>query len=177
MQSKRTLETIQAEFLDAEGWKKSSPLARKTVRSWMNDGDIEVLGATNRLLFEKEHWLRVAPALSLHEIALFRQQYYERCLRESANRDTNWQWADDGWDLTHGIIYWIGDLLRDQEIDPTLKVGPVSWLERILREGLYCELLPIAVADHLLSDRKTARHFVFWRDDPKLSWIFDVNNK
>ncbi len=168
------LEIIKGELLNEEGWPKTSPLARKTVRSWMNSRDIEVLGATNRLLFDKKNWPRVTPSLELyHDIMCFRQKYYERCLRESAGGDTDWQWADEGWDLTHGIVYWIGDLLRDEKIDPPLKVEMMRWLRRMLREG-HNDLLPIAVYDHLLSDRAIVGSFVFWRDDPKLSWIFEI---
>lgn len=167
------LEIIQSEFLNDEGWKKTSPLARKTVRSWMDSRDIEVLGATHRLLFDKEHLSRVTPTLDFYEIACFRQKYYGRCLRESAGGDTDWQWADEGWDLTHGIVYWVGDLLRDENLDPSVSGEPLRWLERMLREN-HNELLPIAVYDHLLSDHKIAGIFVFWKDDPNLSWIFDL---
>ena len=168
------LETIKAEFLDADSWKKTTPLGRKTVRSWMNSHNIEILGATHRLLFDKEHWPRVTPALSLYETIGFRQKYYGRCLRESEKRDTDWQWVDEGWDLTHSIVYWIGDLLRDESIDPTMQVEPMSWLKQMLLNGYRRDLLAVAVFDHLLSDRKIAGHFVLWKDDPRLSWIFDL---
>ena len=177
MQSKRMLEAIKAEFLDAEGWKKTSPLGRKTVRNWMNSRDIEILGAVNRLLFDKEHWPRVVPPLSDYEISCFRQKYYGRCLLESSQGETDWQWADQGFDLTHGVVYWIRDWLRDESIEPELKVEPLHWLARMLNDPMCGKGLKTAVYDHLIEERKVRRYFAHWRDDPKLSWMFEPEKR
>jgi len=62
---------IEAEFLNEEGWKKTSPLDRAQIRSWMNSSDLEILGAVHQLLFEKQHLSRVVPPLTLDEIIQF----------------------------------------------------------------------------------------------------------
>ena len=163
------LEEVKAEFLNDEGWKKTSPLDRDKVLSWMHSQDLEVLGAVHQLLFVKEHLSRVISALSFQECFAFRKHYYERCLREySIDKDNDWEWADWGWQSAHFVVYWFYELWKDKTVPRAVLFDLKNWLAGLLREGVQESLLSTAVYDHLLSHKKIAKMFEDWRDDPGL---------
>ena len=154
------LTQIAAEFLDERGWKKFAPLDRERVRAWMNSEDIEVLGATDQLLFFKRHLERVAPPLSFKECFSFRKRYFTRCLTELTTDDLHeLEWADVGTDLTHQIVYWFQALAVDESVPRSYLDEMVLWLKQMRLESSQGELLGIAVSDHLLSWKKTAKFF------------------
>jgi hypothetical protein len=162
---------IEAEFLNEEGWKKTSPLDHDQIRAWMHSSDLEVLGATHQLLFDKEHVSRVVPPLTLDEIISFRKHYYGRCLREVSIDDDQWEWADWGFNAAHGTVFWFLDLWKDKSIPRPVLIEVKDWLAQLLKERVQQGLLATAVYDHLLNHKKIAKFFVDWNDEPQLRSI------
>lgn len=165
--SEQAIRSIEAEFLTSDGWRKSSPLDRDLVRGWMKSPDLEVLGITHRLLFDKEHLSRVAPALPMEEITEFRKRYYERCLREYSVED-DLVWADWGFNSSHNVVYWFTALYQDKATSSKLLSELKDWIALLLKARVQDGLLATAVCDHLLMHKKTARFFRDWNDDPEL---------
>jgi hypothetical protein len=170
---KPTLTEIEAEFLNAEGWKKTSPLDRERIRLWIHSQDLEVSGAVHKLLFVKENLARVMPPLSLEEIIRFRKQYYERCLREYSIDEDEWEWADWGFNSAHYTVLWFYELWKDKAVPRSVLTELKTWLAQLLKEQVQEGLLATAVYDHLLSNKKVARFFSDWHDDPELRSILN----
>lgn len=170
--SNPTPNEVAAEFLDERGWKKTTSLDRERVRTWLSSGDLEILGAANRLLFIKEHAERVTPPLAFDECFRFRKNYYQRCLMELTFDDYEGRWADVGFDLTHQIVYWFRELYADKSVSRPYLEELKSWLKRMILESAQGEQLASAVVDHLLGWKKIAKFFADWRDDERLSYLF-----
>ncbi len=167
-----TLEEIAAEFLDERGWKKQTQLDHDRVRAWLNSDDLEILGATNRLLFFKDHLARVTPPLAFGECFRFRKHYFERCLIELTFDDYEGRWADVGFDLNHQIVYWFQELYVDKSVPRQYLNELKTWLKQMILESAQGEQLSSAAADHLLGWKKTAKFFADWRDDERLRHLF-----
>ena len=166
------LEEIAAEFLDEDGWKKKTPLDAKRVRAWLQSENLEIAGAANRLLFVKEHWDRVTPALPFDECFRFRKHYYERCLTELTFDDYEGEWADVGFNLNHQIVDWFRELTVDKSVPRPYLDELKTWLKRMILESAQGEQLASAVVDHLLGWKKTAKFFADWREDERLRHLF-----
>lgn len=143
----------------------SRPLHSTANACWMNSDDLEVLGATNRLLFFKEHLARVTPPLSFDECFRFRKYYYERCLTELNFDDYEGEWADVGFDLNHQIVYWFREQYADKSVPRCYLDELKTWLRRMILESAQGAQLASAVADHVLGWKKTAKFFADWPVD------------
>lgn len=170
----QTLIDIKAEFLDEAGWAKKSPLPREQVLRWMKSDDLEVLGATHRLLHVKEHLYRVQPTIEFEEFYEFMTRYYRHCLCEYTEKAWDeWEEADLGTDLTHHIVYWFIELWQDKSVPRQTLTDLKEWLADVL---INCtasnRLLSTAVGDHLLKHKKIGKLFADWRDKPELQFIF-----
>ena len=167
-----TLVEIAAQFLDERGWKSAAPLDRARVRVWMKSDDWEEMGATNRLLFGKDHLPRVTPPLSFDECFRFRRAYFERCLTELDFNSYQGEWADVGFDLNHQIVGWFAQLYADKTVPRARLEELKSWFKRMILESAGGAWLATAVRDHLLETRKTANFFADWRADERLQSLF-----
>jgi hypothetical protein len=173
---KATIAEIAVEFLNEEGWKKTSPLDQERVRSWMHSPDLEVLGAVHRLLYFQEHLGRVTPPLSFEESFQFRKHYYERCLREYSAEDADeddWNWADWGFNSAHGVTRWFCEMWEGKNVPRTVLIDIKEWLAELLKQRVQDGLLATAVCDHILSKKKLAKFFADWRNDSELCSILN----
>jgi hypothetical protein len=160
-----TLDEIVAAMrrLDAD---ERERVVQGQVKKWMESDDIQALGAVYYLIFDRRYYPRIEPLLSFRDYKSFLLPYYERCFREDPQVD----WASTrytaGWDL----VGWFMGTWRDDTI-PKKSLGEIKrWLGDLYRDAdeQLRDCLITATLEHLFEDRKVAKFFTDWRDDPVL---------
>lgn len=136
------------------------------VREWMTSADIQTLGAVYYLIFDSRYYPKIEPPLTIGDYTAFVLPYYERCFREDPQVD----WASPrytaGWDL----VGWFMGMWRDATVPRATLKEIKAWLAGLYRtsdeELRTC--LVTATLEHLFEDRKVAKFFADWRNDPLL---------
>jgi hypothetical protein len=150
--------------------REQTVLPKECIVKWMNNDEIQVMGAANYILFDKRYYPKIEPPLTLQEYVPFVQRYYERCFRENPKLE----WCDSmytaGWDL----VGWFMGLWRDPHTPQTTLKEIKDWIASLLRtadEQLRTCLIT-ATLEHLFEDRKVAMFFDDWRGDQTLTTAY-----
>ncbi len=168
-----TVAQIRAEFADAEGWPKTTPLPRAQTLAWMHSEDPEVLGAIHRLLRYKGGLARVQPPLERADYHEFMTRYLRRCLceytEEPLDAGSEREEAEGGFAATHEAVYWFLDLWREKTTSRSALEEIKALFAEVLRDCAPVRgLLATALYDHLLSRRSVRKFFADWQTDPQL---------
>jgi hypothetical protein len=133
----------------------------KRVFIWMQNDDIEVLGATFKLLHKNEHYSRIVPPLCFADYHRFHLRYYERCLRVNPNGT----WSDSRYSAAHSFVVWFEGIWEDTS-HPREALGELkSLLENLYREGdeeLRCCIVT-GVLEHLFENPSIREFFDDWK--------------
>jgi hypothetical protein len=149
---------------------KTTPIARDTVKRWMETEDIEAMGALMNLLADKKHFQRIDPPLAFQEYFPFAMHYYERSIRENPDGE----WSDSrttaGWDFAKWFIHlWENRSTYDTEIRK-LK----SLLRRLYEGGSqeFRSALVTSILEHLFQKPDIADYFADWQNEPLLNPVY-----
>jgi hypothetical protein len=145
---------------------REGPLSREVVQQWMNNSELEVMGAVFKLLHKPEHYKRITPPLNFDDYRSFHLTYYERCLRENPEG----AWCDSRYIAAHSLVAWFTGLWNDKSVPRDALRELKYLLARLYIEG--DEKLRVAiitgVLEHLLAVRPLARFFADWKQDEEL---------
>jgi len=139
-------------------------IAGSRVRDWMRSGELEALGALYHLLMAGQRRPQIEPPLEFDDYHQFLMRYYERCIRE----DPKSKWADSrysaGWDL----VNWLTSVWKEGRTEAFSEWK--RWLEDLYKSGDsdVRECLVNATLEHLFENRRLAKEFSGWKDDPLL---------
>ena len=164
---------IKSEFADAEGWPRTTPLARAQVLDWMQHDDLEVLGALNRLLRYKGGLERIQPPLDFDTYFAFVTGYYRRCLCEySEAAQETWEEAEVGFEASHAVVLWFVQLWLDKSVPRTALHQLKAWFAETLEVCPQTRgLLLGELSDHLMQQRRFRKFFADWENNPLLHAI------
>ena len=149
---------------------RDSTIPKQKVLEWMGADDLEALGALYSFVTKPEYAERIRPPLTYADYWAFIAKYFAACLRE--NPDGEWSHGryDAGWDLAR----WFGTIWEDSTVPENAKGQIREWLATQYRQGDAATKRAIvdATLEHLFENRKIARFFGDWKDDPELSIAF-----
>jgi hypothetical protein len=147
--------------------KANEPIALELINKWMKSADIEVLGALDSFLFQKNHHLRVQPRIPLVELHRFKLRYLEHCLVSNIEN----QWVDDRYSAAHDLRSWFVSLWEKKDVPPGFLDELILLLERLYRIGgkdLRSCLVNVTL-EHLFERSAIRGRFQNWEKDPVLS--------
>ena len=147
--------------------KANEPVQLAVVTKWMNSADMEVIGALDCFLFQKNHHLRVQPIIPVAEQQRFKLRYLEHCLVSKVES----QWVDDRYSAAHDLRSLFFDLWdKKDQIPPGFLDELVHLLERLYRNGdeELRSCLVGSVLEHLFERSAIRKRFQNWEKDPVL---------
>jgi hypothetical protein len=104
-----TLQQVVSEYLQET---PTTEIPRNRVYDWMGSPDVEVLGATFKLLHTPAHYVRIHPPLVFEDYQRFHLKYYERCILG----DPSGEWADSRYLAAHSFVGWFMGLWQDSTV-------------------------------------------------------------
>lgn len=133
----------------------------------MRSNDIEALGALYTYLTHADYAYRVQPPLSFSEYREFALQYLERCFREDPRGDWSHTRYAAAWDLAS----WFGRLWEAREKNKKELAEIKEWLARTYKgvDEVVKRCIVDGTLEHLFEDRKIAKYFSDWQQDPSLA--------
>jgi len=171
MESAAVLAEIESEMGDPES-SPTAPVPREKVLRWMQDDNIDVLGAAFYFITDKRYYPRVHPPLAFEDYHPFAIRYYKRCFRE--NPEDN-KWALGRYPAGWSFVVWFVGLWNDREVPRKALDDLKQLLARLYKEGdsPLRECLVTATLEHLFERRRIAKYFSDWQQDPVLRKAYE----
>ena len=165
------LEEIKSEFEGITGIKKTTPISKERVKTWMQNQDIQVLGAACHLILDKRYYSRIEPQLTLEDYNGFLMHYYERCFHE----DPQGEWSDTRYEAGWALVNWFVHLWNDNSVPRKVLSKIKDWLAKIYKEGNeeIRTCIITATLEHLFEHKDIAKYFSGWKKDSTLKPAYD----
>jgi hypothetical protein len=146
------------------------PLAGEEIRRAASSDDIETLGALCHLLDKVAFRERIEPPLSFDEHQALFLRFYERCLLE----DPGGEWSGSRYEAGWSLASWFRALWNDAAVPRAKLLEIKRLLARLYKLGDRDVRICIvnATLEHLFEDRRIARWFKDWNEDPALAQAF-----
>ena len=168
-----TLKVIQLSYGDPENPNKEI-ICRDRILQWMNEKDLNILGALYSYLMRSNYSQRIEPPLEFKHYKIFFLNYYRRCLIEDNLSDDPEVYLmskyEAGWDMAN----WILSLQNEHSIKGKELNNAMLDIKRLLGE-LYTfgsielqNCLITAVLEHIFTNKKIANFFKDWESDNAL---------
>ena len=166
MDTAALLAEIGAEMGDPEN-PPTTVVPREKVLTWMQSGDIEVLGRTFYFMTDKRHSPRIRPALAFEDYHPFAIRYYKRCFRENPEES---KWALGRYPAGWSFVNWFAGLWNVSTVPRKALNDLKQLLATLYKEGdsALRTCIVTAILEHLFERRTIAKFFSNWEQDPIL---------
>lgn len=148
----------------------SGSISIDTVRTWMQNDDIEVMGALwDKIVSEDSVVRRIEPTLVLEEAERFIMRYFERVVLENPDGE----WSDSRYSILTTIASFFQDASADRD-DPFLADLKV-FLARMYIEGNseIRNAIVTGALEHIMEQRRWREFYKDWCDDPILGQAYN----
>jgi len=166
---KNTLKEILNSYGDPES-PKESKINHDTIVEWMNEEDLNTLGALYSLLIKHVYNKRITPALSFDEYFSFFKKYYNGCIIENPMSEDIDSYLMSRYSAGADLSSWVISISNNKNISSHYIYEIKKWLERLYinnnQEIRLC--LVNSVFEHVFKSKKIAKLFRDWNAHPIL---------
>ncbi len=161
------LHEIEVMFMErSEIQDNKTEIPREKINEWMQNNNIEVLGAVFHLLTDSRYYPCIVPPLSVKDYHPFMMHFYKRCLLE----DPDGEWSYSNYEAGWSLVEWFKGLWYDHDVPRKMLDDLKKWLAKLYING--DEELRICIVnatlEHLLEKKDIAKYFADWKKDPIL---------
>jgi hypothetical protein len=144
---------------------------QQKVLSWLNDNNIDVLGAAYALIFEADLAKRIIPPLEFLHYHKFLIHYFDRCIRENPESE----WADSNYTAAWSLVNWFRNVWKDQIPRSSELKELKQWLEGLYINGddQIRRCIVDGTLEHLFENRRIAAYFRDWKHNEILSTAYN----
>ncbi|MEN6519807.1 MAG: hypothetical protein ABFD46_01455 [Armatimonadota bacterium] len=175
MLDEEDVEMTDAETLECieKTLKQNGSVSGDTVKRWMCNSSLEVLGAVHELVTYSPYWERIDPPLSEADLLPFLLSFYKRCLYEDPKGD----WSLSRYEAAAAIVS------RFQALLPNKKPERQALLVKLKDLLVQCYLsdnpeLQTAIVtgalEHILEEPRFRSFFTDWTKHPLLRRAYDL---
>jgi hypothetical protein len=167
----KILNEIVSELMRNVDAKEAATIPYGKVKKWMQNKDLEVLGAVYVLITEPQHYSRIKPYLTIYDYIPFLMHFFERCFLENPDG----KWALTRYAAGRGLINLFIQLWNDPKTPHSIPLKLKEWLAKIYKQGNEDVRLCIITAtlEHIFVNKKIATFFSDWRKDPFLKQPYE----
>ncbi len=147
------------------------PIHKEQLMDWLNDEDLDVIGATINLLTERKYTRLIEPPIKLIDYYPKLIHYLERCIKE----DPDAEWAVSRYEAAFFFQTWFKRLWRYKKDYENILQELKQWIQIMYLEGNRSVRTCIitGILEHLFENKKIAGYFKEWRNEPELANAYE----
>lgn len=145
---------------------RTDKIGKEKILKWMQDEDVEALGALFHFLSKPEMYSRIVPYLTYEDHHDFWLRYFEKCLLEDPDGD----WADSRYGAGNTLTNLFIELWKDNQVPRKKLLEIKRWLGKLYKSSNDEVRLAIVqgTLEHLFEYPELRKYFAEWKKDPAL---------